>query len=411
MPHERVVVTGMGAVSPLGANAPSSFAALVAGSCGIRASSFALSEEFDSRIAGEVVLDLAPILGAKEVRRQARFTQLALVAAREALADARWDAAPYRPERVACVIGVGLGGLDVIEEASHVLAARGPKRVSPFGLPALIPNMGAGAVSVLAGARGPCWCPATACASGTHAIGQAMHLVRAGVVDAAICGGAEACVTPLALAAFARMGALSARNAEPQRASRPFDRERDGFVLAEGAAVLVIERESTARQRGAHVHGAVSGFGASADAFHPTHPPPEGNGAIVAMNAALQDAGVAPANIGYVNAHGTGTRSNDAVEALALLRVFGEYASRLPVSSTKGATGHMLGAAGAFEAVVCLLAMQSGKLPATLNLDDPDVGVELDFIRRGARDTSVATSVSNSFGFGGQNASLVLARA
>jgi 3-oxoacyl-[acyl-carrier-protein] synthase II len=404
----RVAVTGLGAVSPVGNDARTSYAALIGGASGIRKSSLELGDDFVSRLAGEVKgLDIVGALGNKEMRRQSRYTQLALISAREALADAGWSEASYPKERVACVIGVGMGGIEIFEEAVEACLARGPTRVSPYGIPALIPNMGAGLISQLAGARGPSWCTATACASGAHAIGQAMQLLRSGSVDAAICGGAEACITRVALAAFARMGALSSRNHEPEKASRPFDRDRDGFVMAEGAAILVLEREDDAKRRGARVHGIVAGFGSSGDAFHPTQPPADGHGAVQAMTQALADARFVPQQIGYINAHGTGTRYNDAIEATAIRKVFDRHALELAVSSTKGATGHMLGAAGAFEAIVCLLALQEGKLPPTLNLDSPDDDCDLDLVPRVARDRRVTAAMSNSFAFGGQNASLI----
>ncbi len=408
----RIVVTGMGALSPLGHTAHSSFEALVAGHCGIATASIPLDDGVESRIAGQVSgLDMAARIGVKESRRYARYTQLALAAGREALDHAGWSGTAYTPARVACIVGVGLGGLEALEDAVEIRMTRGSRRVSPFGVQALIPNMAAGALSQLANAQGPCWCVSTACASGAHAIGHAMHLIRSGQVDAAICGGAEACVTPVALACFSRMGALSTRNADPLRASRPFDRGRDGFVIAEGAAILVLEREDGARRRGASIHGCVCGFGATADAFDATHPAPDGKGAKVAMQNALEDAGVSGDQVDYVNAHGTGTKINDAIEARAIRDAFGGHSKDLLVSSTKGATGHMLGAAGAFEAVVSLLTIRSGRVPPTLNLDTPDDGCGLDLVPRTSREAHVRYVVSNSFGFGGQNASLVLGNA
>jgi 3-oxoacyl-[acyl-carrier-protein] synthase II len=408
----RVVVTGLGAVSPVGNDARTAFEALVAGRCGIESASLQLDDRFESRIAGEVRgLDISTILGPREARRHARYAQLALIATKAALDDAGWNGLHYDAERVACVLGVGLGGLEAVEEAAFTHLARGPQRISPFVIPFLIPNMGAGMIALLTGARGPCWCTTTACASGAHAIGQAMQLLRSGGADAAICGGAEACITPLAMASFARMGALSTRNHEPQRASRPFDIDRDGFVMAEGAAILVLELEDAARRRGARIQGCIAGFGATADAFHATRPPEDGRGAVAAMQGAIADARIEAECIDYVNAHGTSTKYNDTVEAVAIRTVFGKHADRLAVSSTKGATGHLLGASGAFEAVVSLLAMQRAIVPPTLNLESRDPSCELDFVPQVARSISARAVLSNSFGFGGQNASLVLTAA
>jgi 3-oxoacyl-[acyl-carrier-protein] synthase II len=402
----RVVVTGVGAVSPVGATAAASYEALIAGRCGIAASSLALGDEFDARIAGEVKLDLAAVLGGKEARRHARYTQLALVAAREALTGAGFAEAGYEPHRIATVLGVGVGGLEAIEAAAHARLTQGARRVSPFGIPILIPNMGAAALAALVGAHGPSWCPATACASGAHAIGQAMQLLRGGGADAAICGGAEACITPLALACFARMGALSTSNADPEGAVRPFDRDRTGFVMAEGAVIFVLELEAAARRRGAPILGEVAGFGASCDAFHATQPAPDGRGAIACMRGALADARLAASDVDYVHAHGTGTRHNDGVEAAAISAVLA--VDRVLVSSTKGATGHMLGASGAFGALVCLMAIQRGVVPPTRNLAHPDDGCALDLVPGVARERRPRVCITNSFAFGGQNASLVL---
>lgn len=404
----RVVITGIGAVSPLGATAVASYEALIAGRCGIAASSLELDDAFDARIAGEVTgLDIAAALGTKEARRHARYSQLALIAAREALAGSGLTDAGYEPHRIATVLGVGVGGLEAVEAAAHARLTQGARRVSPFGIPILIPNMGAAALARLVGALGPSWCPATACASGAHAIGQAMQLLRQGGADAAICGGAESCITPLALACFARMGALSTRNADPEGAVRPFDRDRNGFVIAEGAVIFILEREDAARRRGAPILAELAGFGASCDAFHDTQPAPDGRGAIAAMRGALADGRLDTGDIDYIHAHGTGTRHNDGVEATAIASVFGS--ERILVSSTKGATGHMLGASGAFGALACVFAMQRGVVPPTRNLDHPDDGCRLDLVPRVAREQRPRACVVNSFAFGGQNASLALA--
>lgn len=408
----RVVVTGVGAVTPVGGSAEASFDALLEGRCGIGPASLPLGDDYDVRIAGEVKdVDLAAALGAKEARRQARYCGLAQVAAKEALAQAGLAEAGYPPHRIATALGVGIGGLEAVEEAAEARATRGARRVSPFGIPMLIPNMGAGALAMLVGAYGPSWCPAVACASGAHAIGQAMHLLRHGGADAVICGGAESCTTLLALASFARMGALSTRNHEPTRAARPFDRDRDGFVMAEGAVVFVLEREELARRRGAAVLGVIAGFGSSCDAFHVTQPEPGGRGAIAAMQGALADAQLDAGAIDYVHAHGTGTRHNDGVEAAAIASVFAGHTERVTVSSTKGATGHMLGASGAFGALVALQAMRRGAVPPTLNLEHPDGACGLDLVPLTARPQESRACLVNAFAFGGQNASLVLTAA
>lgn len=406
----RIVVTGIGAVSPVGATAPASYEALIEGRCGIGPASLVLSAEFDARITGEVTgVDIPGILGGKEARRHGRYTQLALIAAREALAQAGLGDAGYEPHRLATVLGVAVGGLEAVEDAAEALRERGARRVSPFGIPIMIPNMGAAALAMLANAHGPSWCPATACASGAHAIGQAMQLLRHGGADAAICGGAESCITPLTLASFARMGALSTKNGDPSGAVRPFDRDRTGFVMAEGAVIFVLEREDAARRRGAPVLGTIAGFGATCDAFHATQPAPDGRGAIAAMHSALADARLAAGDVDYVHAHGTGTKHNDGVEAAAIASVFAGHA--VMVSSTKGATGHTLGASGAFGALAAVMALQRGVVPPTLNLHNPDDGFGLDLVPLVARERRPRACLVNSFAFGGQNASLVLASA
>jgi 3-oxoacyl-[acyl-carrier-protein] synthase II len=404
-----VVITGIGAVSPVGNTAESSFAALMQGQSGVRRTSFELDERFDVRIAGEVRnANAEAVLGVKEARRHGRVTQLAVIAAREALDASDLASAGYDPTRVGSIIGVGMGGLETIYENSITLNTRGPTRVSPYGIPALIPNMAAGIISTLANAQGPSFCTASACASSAHAIGEAFRLVRLGAVDAMVCGGSEACVTPVAIAGFARMGALSKRNDAPEQASRPFAVDRDGFVMAEGAGMFVLEREDYARKRGARIFGRVCGYGASADAFHATQPSPDGRGAIGAMRGALESAGITPEQVDYINAHGTGTRYNDIVETAAIKSVFGSRALELPVSSTKSMTGHMLGGAGGFEAAVSILAILHSAIPPTINLDTPDPACDLDFVPLRGREQRLRYVLSNSFGFGGQNATLLL---
>ena len=407
--EQRVVITGMGCVSPVGSDVESSFQALLEGRSGIGRVSFELDERYEVQIAGEAALfDAASVLGKKEAGRHARFTQLAAVAAGQALTDSGLSSAPYPPERRATIIGVGLGGIETFAQGVLRLDKLGPSQLSPYALPALIPNMAAGVVAILADAQGPCYCIGSACASSAHAIGEAAELLRRGAADVVIAGGSEAGVTPLGLASFNRIRALSRRNDEPSRASRPFDKDRDGFVLAEGAAVLIMERLPAARARGAKIYAELAGYGASSDAFHVTQPDAEGRGAMQSMIWALRDARVDLQDVGYVNAHGTSTPYNDVTETLAIKRVFGEHARRLWISSTKSMTGHMLGAAGAFEAIASALAVQRGTIPPTINLDEPDPRCDLDYVAKTARERRCAVAISNSFGFGGQNASLVL---
>lgn len=403
-----IVITGVGAISPVGQTAAASFSALMEGTSGIDAVSFPLEPRFEVRIAGEIAgLDASEVLGPREAKRHGRVTQLVAVAAEEALRQSGLREAGYEPERIATIIGVGMGGIEALCDAMLAMQQRGPQRVAPFGIPALIPNMPAGVVATMANAQGPCYCTASACASSAHAIGEALRLIESGVVDAAICGGAEACVLPITIAAFARMGALSRRNDAPKRASRPFDLDRDGFVLAEGGGILVLERADAARRRDASALCKLLGYGASADAHHPTQPAHDGRGAMKAMRDALSSAGMTVDQVDYINAHGTGTRYNDVVEAAAIRRLFQGHERRVLVSSTKSMTGHMLGGAGAFESVTCVLSIINGCVPPTINLDSPDPECDLDFVPHRGRSARVRSALSNSFGFGGQNASLL----
>jgi 3-oxoacyl-[acyl-carrier-protein] synthase II len=350
--------------------------------------------------------DLPP----KEARRFDRVVLLALAAAREALAGAGLAGAAD-PERVGVALGSGIGGLATLEDSIAVLRERGPRRVSPFAIPMLIGNMPAGAIAIRHGLRGPNLGLVSACASGAHAIGEAARWIERGDADAMLAGGSEAANRPLALAGFAAMRALSTRNDTPTAASRPFDRARDGFVIAEGAALLVLEEEEHARARGARIRARLLGYGRGADAFHITQPEPSGRGAARCMQLALEDAGIAPAEVGWLNAHATGTPAGDASEARAVHAVFGSHAASLPVSATKSMTGHLLGAAGAVEAVLAIRALETGILPPTTNLDDPDPECALDHVAHKARACRVRVALSNSFGFGGTNASLLFGRA
>jgi 3-oxoacyl-[acyl-carrier-protein] synthase II len=359
------------------------------------------------RIAAEVKgFEPETHFGRKEARRIDRFAQLAVVAARQAVADSGLEVGA-EAERVGVVFGSGLGGLASIEEGVRVMGARGPSRVSPFMLPMMIPNMAAAQIAIDIGARGPISCTVTACAASANAIGDALEAVRRGRADIVVAGGAEASVTPIGIAGFAQMQALSQRNDDPERASRPFDRGRDGFVVGEGAAALVLEDLDHAVARGATILAEVLGVGASCDAHHITAPRPDGVGAMAAMRSALADAGVEAADIGYVNAHGTSTELNDRTEALAIRAVLGVD---VPVSSTKSVTGHLLGAAGAIEAIACVKALLTGLLPPTANLDEPDHDCALDHVRGEARQAAISVAMSNSFGFGGHNVALVFGR-
>lgn len=404
----RVVVTGLGVVAPGGLDIESFFHALVTPRPAVRRIDDLLGDDrFEVRIGAPVDgFDSVAAVGEKEDRRQARFTKLAIAAAKQAAADAGLRTAGYAPERIGTAIGVGLGGLEIVADASTVLRERGPSRINPFAVPALIPNMAAGLVAIELDAQGPSSCTATACASSIHALGSALSMLRSGEADAVVAGGAEAALHPLAIAGFARMAALSRRNDEPARASRPFDADRDGFVLGEGAGMLVLEREDGARRRGARIYAELAGCGFSADAFHRTRPLDDGRGAALAMARAMDDARIAPAGVGYVNAHGTGTRANDASECRAIRRAFGHVADRLWVSSTKGVTGHLLGAAGAVESIATVLTLARGVVPPTANLDTPDRDCDLDLVPRTARERRFEIALCNSFAFGGQNGAL-----
>jgi 3-oxoacyl-[acyl-carrier-protein] synthase II len=407
----RVVVTGMGVVSPLGLDVASTWAGLVAGQSGIGPITHFDAGRHDSRIAGEVRgFDAAAAVGAKLARRTDRFVHLAIAAAQEAVAGSGVREAGWEPERAGVLIGSGIGGIASLERAVQTQLERGPGRVTPFLVTMMIADMASGELSILLDARATNWAPVSACATSAHAIGEAAEVIRRGEADVMIAGGSEAPLAPVCVAAFANMKALSTRNGAPERASRPFDRERDGFVIAEGAAVLVLEERERARRRGAPVLGEVIGYGSTADAHHITQPAPAGEGAVRAMRRALAQAGLAPEAIDYINAHGTSTPLNDAYETAAMKRVFGEHARRVAISSTKSMTGHLLGAAGALEAIVCLKALAEGVVPPTINYEYPDPACDLDYTPNCARRRPLRVAMSNSFGFGGHNASLILRR-
>jgi 3-oxoacyl-[acyl-carrier-protein] synthase II len=406
----RVVVTGLGLVTPLGTGVEKTWKSLCAGESGIRRISKFDPAGYDAQIAGEVTdFDPSQFIEKKEIKKMDTFIHYAVGAAQLAVDDARLKVAPEEATRVGVYIGSGIGGLGSIEHYHDILKEKGPGRVSPFFIPMTIINLASGQVAIRIGAKGPNSCAVTACATGNHCIGDAYRLIQRGDADVMVAGGAEAAVTPLGVAGFAAAKALSFRNDEPTRASRPFDKDRDGFVLGEGAGVVVIEELEHARRRGARIYGEVAGYGMNSDAYHITAPPEEGEGAVRCMELALKDAGIGKEQIGYINAHGTSTMA-DAIETHAIKTVFGERAYGIPVSSTKSMTGHLLGAAGGIEAVFSILALTHGILPPTINLENPDPACDLDYVPNKARAVAIKAALSNSFGFGGVNACLIFKR-
>jgi 3-oxoacyl-[acyl-carrier-protein] synthase II len=405
-----VVVTGIGAVTPVGVGSDAMWEGIVSGRSGAGPTTSFDAQGFPVEIACEVTdFDPAPHVSPREAARLDRFAQMAVYAACEAWAEARLDDA-VSPERAGAIVGSGIGGLQTIVDEHSALLESGPRGVSPFMVPKLMPNGAAAAIAMKLSLHGPNFAPASACATGAHAIGEAARYVEAGLADVMLAGGAEAAITPLAVAAFTRMGALSRRNDDPLSASRPFDAARDGFVFGEGSGILVLESRSHAEARGADILADVLGYRATCDAHHATQPDPEGRGAVEAMLGAMADAGLHPADIDYLNAHGTSTPFNDRIETLAVKGAFGVEAKRLPVSSTKSQMGHLLGAAGAVEAAVCVLALRDGTIPGTINLETPDPDCDLDYVAGGPRSEDLSVAMSNSFGFGGQNACLILGK-
>ena len=405
----RIAITGLGALTPIGNGWRQTWESCREGRSGVSHITLFDSSELPVTIAGEVKgFDPEAVLGRKEARRTSRVIQLAVASAREAVQDSGLDIASMADD-VGVLIASGIGGLDVVEEASIAAKERGWRRVSPFAVTNLIPDMPAGMVAIDQGARGPNFCIVSACASGAHAIGEAAEIIRRGDATAMLAGGTEAGITRVGISSFAIAQALSRRNDEPERASRPFEKNRDGFVMAEGATVLVLEDWDHATDRGGHIYAELVGYGASADAHHITQPDPEGMGAVRCIRRALERAGRAPREMGYINAHGTGTPLNDVAETRAIKTVFGEDARRIPVSSSKSMTGHLLGAAGAFEAMVAILAMHDKYIPPTINLDEPDADCDLDYVPHIGRQASPSLAMSTSFGFGGHNACLVFA--
>ncbi len=412
MSNRRVVITGLGWVTSLGTDVDQVFADLLAGKSGIRTITRWDTSKHGVKFGGEVVdWDGGPHLEHREAKRLDRFTQFALNAAVDAVKDAGLDFTKEDPWRCGSIIGSGIGGMESFEMGYAKMIEKGPDRVSPFMVPRLMCNAAAGNVSILWGIKGPNSAIATACASAAHAIGEAAECIRHGVADVMITGGSEAALTPLGMACFEALKALSRRNDDPIAASRPFDADRDGFVLAEGAGILVLEEYEHARKRGAAVHAEFLGWGQSADASHITAPDEEGRGAAEAMRQALADGKVNADQLGYINAHGTGTPLGDAAETTAIKRLFGpEQAKRVPVSSTKSMTGHLLGASGGVEAVIAVKTIETGKIAPTINYQTPDAACDLDYVPNEARDVNVNVAMSNSFGFGGHNVSLCIGR-
>ncbi len=404
----RVVITGVGIVSPLGFDKVEFWNNLVDGKSGISAvESFDVSR-YPCRIAGEIKdFDISPYMDKKEAKRVDRFTQLGIAAALEAWRDSGLDKIELDKEDVGVLVGSGIGGIQTIEQQLKVLAEKGPRRVSPFLVPALIANMASGYISILLGLRGPNSTVVTACATSTHAVGDAWHIIGRGDAEIMIAGGAEATISDLAFSGFSAARALSTRNDEPERASRPFDLERDGFVMGEGSGIVILETLDHALARGAAIYGEIIGYGMSGDAYHMTAPDPEGRGAFLSMRRALNSASKRPEEIDYINAHGTSTEFNDKIETMAIKQLFGEHAYKLAVSSTKSMTGHLLGAAGAVELIATLLIMQHQVIHPTINYENPDPECDLDYVPNRARESKVDLALSNSFGFGGTNATLV----
>jgi 3-oxoacyl-[acyl-carrier-protein] synthase II len=404
----RVVVTGVGMITPVGLDTETTWEGLINGKSGIGPITQFDDKAIPCQIAGEIRgFDPEMYIEPKEIKKMDRFIHLAIAASQMAMDASGLTITPDNAERVGVMVGAGIGGLPAIERYHQTYLERGYRKLSPFLIPMLIINEASGQISMRFGAKGPNSCAVTACATGTHSIGDAFKMIQRGDADAMIAGGAESCICPIGVGGFCAMKALSTRNDEPERASRPFDAERDGFVMGEGSGILIIEELEFARQRGAKILAEVIGYGLSGDAYHMTTPAPNGEGAARCMKMAVKDAGIAPTDMGYINAHGTSTKYNDEYETMAIKTVFGDHAYKIPTSSTKSMTGHLLGAAGGVEAVITVLALDRGILPPTINLENPDPECDLDYIPNTARKKQVDIAISNSFGFGGTNATLV----
>lgn len=404
----RVVVTGLGALTPLGNSAAESWEGAIAGKSGVGMITKFDSTSFNTKIAAEIKnFDPLQFVDKKEVRRYDDFVLYTMAAAEMAMADAALTISAEIATRAGVIIGSAIGGLATMEHEKQVLLDSGPRKISPFAVPAILANLGSGHVSIRFGAKGPINCAVTACAAGTSAIGDAYKTIAYGDADIMIAGGAEAAVTPLSVAGFNAMRALSRRNSDPQKASRPFDKDRDGFVIGEGCGIVILEELSFALKRGARIYAELAGYGCTSDAFHMAAPPPGHEGAARSMLVALNDAGLNVADIDYINAHGTSTPLNDLYEAQAVKSIFGSHAQKLMISSTKSMTGHMLGATGGVEAIFAVKALQEGVIPPTINLDNPDPECKLDFVANVARKKEISTAMSSTFGFGGVNAVLI----
>lgn len=405
----RVVITGLGVISPVGNDVDTFWDSLINGRSGVDYITQFDTTDYPVKIGAEVKgFNPEDFIDKKEVRRLDRFTQYAIAASKMALKDSGLVIDENNAERVGVYIGSGIGGLQTIEEQHKVLLEKGPKRISPFFIPMLIGNMASGQVSIQLGAKGPNSAPISACATGTHAIGDAYLMIERGDADAMICGGTEATITPLAVGGFSSMRALSSRNDDPKKASRPFEKDRDGFVIGEGSGVLILESLEQAKNRGAKIYAEVIGYGATGDAYHLTAPAPEGEGAARAMKIAMKRANVKPEEVDYINAHGTSTDLNDKFETMAIKGAFGEHAYKLAISSTKSVTGHLLGAAGAIEGIATALTLKQGIIPPTINYETPDPDCDLDYVPNNARKQNIKIALSNSLGFGGHNATIML---
>jgi len=408
MERRRVVVTGIGLITPLGVGLEKSWQGLLEGKSGIGGITQFDSALFATQIAGEVKdFNAEDFIELKEIKKMDRFIHFAVAGAKMAVEDSGIGITGENADRVGVIVGSGIGGLPAIERYHSVLLEKGPRRITPFFIPMLIINLASGQISIMTGAKGPNSAAVTACASGSHSIGDAFRLIQSGYADAMIAGGTESVITPLAIGGFNAMKALSIRNDEPTRASRPFDRDRDGFVMGEGAGILILEVMEHAIKRGAKIYAEITGYGMTSDAYHITSPPPDGEGARRCMQAALADAGVRPEEVDYINAHGTSTKQGDEIETKAIKDLFGDHAGRLTVSSTKSMTGHLLGASGGVEAGITALSVHNDIVPPTVNLENPDPECDLDYVPHKARKMAVDCALSNSFGFGGTNASLV----
>ena len=409
--RKHVVITGLGCISPLGNDVTTLWDNILAGKSGVGMISHYDTSQFKVKIGAEVKdFDATAVFGLRDARRMDRFAQFGLAAALQAVESSGLVITEANRDRIGVVIGTGIGGMNTLYEQMEVFFQRGPERVSPFLVPMMLPDTAAGMVAIQLGVRGPNMAVVSACASGTNAVGEATEIIRRGSADVVLSGGAESVIVPIAMAGLGVMNALSTRNDEPERASRPFDKGRNGFVMGEGAAILVLESLDHARARRAIILGEISGYGTSNDAYHISAPAENGSGAALCMQIALNDAGLANTDIGYINAHGTSTPLNDKSETAAIKTVFGEQAYHIPVSSTKSMTGHLLGAAGALEALICVKTLQDSYLPPTINYEIPDPDCDLDYVPNHARQVQVQHIMSNSFGFGGHNASIIISR-